>query len=99
MKKKQDANLEPNGDRNKSDCLYCCRDWSNNSLISLDLHIMQLTDCFNVYRTHLQGIAETKDKLQGIFDLHAYMYEGLDGGGGGVWYSLYTKNLVYYSSH
>ena len=44
---------------------------------------MQLTDCFNVYRTHLQGIAETKDKLQGIFDLHAYMYEGLDGGGGG----------------
>ena len=59
MKKQQDANLEPNGDRNKSDCLYCCRDWSNNSLISLDLHIMQLTDCFNVYRTHLHGIAET----------------------------------------
>ena len=70
MKKKQDANLEPNGDRNKSDCLYCCRDWPNNFLISLDLHIMQLTDSFNVYRTHLHGIEETKDKLQGIFDLH-----------------------------
>ena len=90
--KKQDANFEPNGDRNTSDCLYCCRDWSNNFLISLDLHIMQLTDCFNVYRTHLHGIEETKDKLQGIFDLH----EGLDGG---VWYSLFIKNLAHYSSH
>ena len=25
--------------------------------------------------------------------------EGLDGGGGGVWYSLFIKNLAYYSSH
>ena len=33
-------------------------------------HIMQLTDCFNVYRTHLHGMEENKDKLQGIFDLH-----------------------------
>ena len=31
---------------------------------------MQLTDCFNIYRTHLHGIEENKDKLQGIFDLH-----------------------------
>ena len=26
------------------------------------------------------------------------MYEGLDGGGG-VWYSLFIKNLAHYSSH
>ena len=32
---------------------------------------MQLTDCFNVYRTHLHSIEENKDKLQGIFD---FMY-------------------------
>ena len=43
---------------------------SNKFVISLDLHIMQLTDCFNIYRTHLHGIEENKDKLQGIFDLH-----------------------------
>ena len=27
------------------------------------------------------------------------LYEGLDGGGGGVWYSLFIKNLAHYSSH
>ena len=31
---------------------------------------MQLTDNFNIYRTHLHDIEENKDKLQGIFDLH-----------------------------
>ena len=73
MKKiNQDANLESNGDRNNSQTAFIehCRVWSNNFLISLDLHIMQLTDCFNIYRTHLHGIEENKDKLQGIFDLH-----------------------------
>ena len=27
------------------------------------------------------------------------IHEGLDGGGGGVWYSLFIKNLAHYSSH
>ena len=27
-----------------------------------------------------------------------FIYEGLDGGGG-VWYSLFIKNLAHYSSH
>ena len=66
--------MEPNGDRNKSDCLYCCPDWSINFLISLDLHIMQLTDRFNIYRTHLHGTEGNKDKLQGIFDLHVSLF-------------------------
>ena len=35
---------------------------------------MQLTDCFNIYRTHLHGIEENKDKLQGIFDLHVSLW-------------------------
>ena len=27
------------------------------------------------------------------------IYEGLDGGGGGFWYSLFIKNSAHYSSH
>ena len=27
------------------------------------------------------------------------IYEGLDGGGGGGWYSLFIKTLAHYSSH
>ena len=28
-----------------------------------------------------------------------HIHEGLDLGGGGVWYSLLIKNLAHYSSH
>ena len=31
--------------------------------------------------------------------LNIDIYEGLDWGGGGVWYSLFIKNLAHYSSH
>ena len=35
------------------------------------------------------------------FNAHAdiHVHEGLDGGGGGVWYSLFIKNLAHYSSN
>ena len=35
---------------------------------------MQLTDRFNIYRTHMHGIEENKDKLQGIFNLHVSLF-------------------------
>ena len=31
-----------------------------------------------------------------VFSINRVMYEGLDGG---VWYSLFIKNLAHYSSH
>ena len=61
-----------NGDRNNHQTAFIVvKQFSDQPRF---LHIMQLTDCFNIYRTHLHGIEENKDKVQGMFDLHVSVY-------------------------
>ena len=54
----------------------------------------------NNYETFsiLENLSKTIVELINLFTIRYYFYlhEGLDGG---VWYSLFIKNLAYYSSH
>ena len=45
-----------------------------------------------------EGLANVNIR-KGMLYRHCYIYGGLDGGGGGVWYTLFIKNLAHYSSH
>ena len=44
-----------------------------------------------------EGLANVNIR-KGMLYRHCYM-GGLDGGGGGVWYTLFIKNFAHYSSH